>query len=117
MNFIDHFHSFSHFAAYLIMLLFVAVYWKHQIWPAIKGFNGKLQLIEMLKFGAIIGYFSYMIEIIFGEKQFDIYFGSLLLMTAIAAHNSKIDLGNILSKMRNTDYKEEKQTNKNEEEH
>lgn len=113
-NFIDHFHSLSHLLAYIIMLTFIGYYWKNQIWKSIKGFNGKLQLIELLKFGAIIAFFAYSIEVVFGEKEFDVYFGGLLLCIVIASNNSKIDLGGILSKVVGTNKKEEKKENKEE---
>lgn len=110
MKFIDHFHSISHLFAYIIMFAFISIYWKNQIWRAIKGFNGKLQLIELLKFGAIMAFFAYMIEIIFGDKLFDIYFGSILLLIIIASNNSKIDLGNILAKMFSAKYNKSKES-------
>lgn len=98
MAFIDHFHSFSHMMAYVVMFGFFAYYWKHQIWSAIKGYNGKIQLIELMKFGAIVAMFAHWIEWLFGQHEFDALATLVLLAIAIASHNSKIDLGNIVGK-------------------
>ena len=85
--------------AYVVMFSFFGYYWKNQIWRAVKGFNGKIQLIELMKLGAIVAMFAHWIEWIFGEKEFSWEATLMFSAIAIASQSSKIDLGGIINRM------------------
>lgn len=92
--------------SWFALMFFVLFYWQKQIWPAIKGFNGKIQKEELLNLAGVGGIMIYIIEIIFGKTTFELEFGLFMLLIVVVARGTKISISDIFNKFANLKNKE-----------